>query len=80
MAWKVTTKNNGAIMSEFKQYRRKGFSELRPYISGEDVTNISIADVDDPETDMGMVARNPQNHKDQWYVARKYFEENLELI
>jgi hypothetical protein len=27
---------------------------------------------------MGMVARNPKNHADQWYVARKYFEDNLE--
>ncbi len=67
-------------MSEFKQYKRKGLSEMRPYLKGEDVTKISIADVDDPETDLGMVARNTQNHKDQWYVARKYFEENLELV
>jgi hypothetical protein len=27
-----------------------------------------------------MVARNPNNHKDQRYVARKYFEENFEAI
>jgi len=27
---------------------------------------------------MGMIARNPENHKDQWYVARKYFEDNFE--
>jgi len=66
-------------MTEFKQYKRKGLSEMRHYVSGEDTTNISIADVDDPETDMGMVARNPKNHNDQWYVARKYFEDNLEL-
>ena len=30
------------------------------------------------ENRVGMVARNPQNHKDQWYVARKYFEDNFE--
>ncbi len=65
-------------MSEWKQYKRKGLSEMRPYVSGEDMTNISVAEVDDPETDMGMVARNPQNHDDMWYVARKYFEDNLE--
>lgn len=67
-------------MSKFKQYRRKGFSEMRPYEKGEDLTKISVALVDNPETDMGMVARNPQNHDDQWYVARKYFEDNLELV
>jgi hypothetical protein len=67
-------------MLGFKQYRRKGLSEMRPYVKGEDTTSISIADVDDPDTDMGMVARNPKNHKDQWYVARRYFEDNLELV
>jgi hypothetical protein len=24
------------------------------------------------------VARNPNNHEDLWYVAKKYFDENLE--
>lgn len=67
-------------MSEFKQYKRKGVSELRPYIKGEDLSAISVSGVDNPDEDMGMVARNPLNHADQWYVARKYFEENLELV
>ena len=67
-------------MDIFKQYKRKGLSEMRPYILDEELTNISVAEVDDPTTDMGMVARNPQNHEDQWYVARKYFEDNLELV
>lgn len=66
-------------MADWKQYKRKGLSEMRPYILGEDLTNISVAAVDDPPTDMGMIARNPKNHADQWYVARKYFEDNLEL-
>jgi len=57
----------------FKKYRRKNYAEMRPYIKGEDLTNISVSNVDDPETDMGMVARNPKNHKDQWYVAKKIF-------
>jgi hypothetical protein len=26
-----------------------------------------------------MIARNPINHDDQWLVAKKYFEDNLEL-
>ena len=66
-------------MSEFKQYRRTGLSEMRPYILGEDLSNVSVSQEDNPETDMGMVARNPKNHADQWYVAKKYFKENLEL-
>ncbi|MCK4782765.1 MAG: hypothetical protein KAV87_03365 [Desulfobacteraceae bacterium] len=52
---------------------------MRPYIPGEDLSNISIAEVDIPELG-GMVARNPKNHKDQWYVAKQYFEDNLVLV
>ncbi len=66
--------------SEWQQYKRKGLSEMRPYIKGEDLTSVSVADVDDPENDMGMIARNPENHEDQWYVARQYFEDNLEPV
>ncbi len=67
-------------MSEFKNYRRKGHSEMRPYVKGENLTKISVSKEDNPEEDMGMIARNPKNHNDQWYVARKYFEDNLEEI
>lgn len=65
-------------MSEWKQYKRKGLSEMRPYVLGEDLTGISVSPEDDPPNDRGMIARNPKNHADKWYVARKYFEENLE--
>lgn len=65
-------------MEEWKQYKRKGLSEMRPYIKGEDLSNISVSPTDNPVEDLGMVARNPLNHLDQWYVARKYFEDNLE--
>ena len=64
-------------MNEFKKYRRTNVAEMRPYIQGEDLTNISVSDVDNPETDMGMIARNPKNHNDMWYVARKYFDDNF---
>ena len=67
-------------MSEFKKYRRTNIAEMRPYIKGEDLTDISVSDVDKPISDMGMIARNPKNHKDQWYVARKYFEDNFEQL
>jgi len=69
-------------MSEFKQYRRKGLSEMREYIPGEDMTGISVSDADKALDTLegGMIARNPKNHADQWYVAKKYFEDNLELV
>lgn len=63
----------------FKQYQRKGSAEMRPYVKGEDMTGISVSDADDPENDMGFVARNPDNHDDQWYVAREFAEKNYIL-
>lgn len=67
-------------MDNFKSYRRKELSELRPYIKGEDLYGITVSCRDNPETDMGMIARNPKDHKDRWYVCRKYFEDNLEEV
>ena len=64
----------------WKQYRRTGLSEMRPYIAGEDMSNVSVSPEDIPELDMGMIARNPKNHADQWYVNRGYFNENLEEV
>lgn len=64
----------------FRKYRRINVAEMRPYVAGEDLTSISVAETDDPPTDMGMIARNPMNHNDQWYVARQYFEDNFEEI
>ena len=73
----VGTKENS--MSEFKQYRHKGLTEMRPYIPGEGLEGVTVSKGDDPPNDLGMVARDPDNHDDQWYVRRKYFEDNFEL-
>jgi hypothetical protein len=43
------------------------------------MTNISINAQDDPGPG-GMIARNPDNYNDQWYVAKAYFEKNLEEV
>ena len=67
-------------MSEFKKYRRTNIAEMRPYVFDENLFEISVAEVDDPHNDMGMIAKNPNNYKDQWYVARKYFNDNFEEI
>ena len=67
---------------EYKQYHRKGLSELRPYIQGEDLTGVSISEADKQNgspKEGDMIARNPKNHDDKWLVAKKYFEDNLEL-
>ena len=69
-------------MSEWKKYVRKGESEMRPYVEGEDYTEISVSapDVANGSPKKGdMIARNPKNHDDKWLVAQAYFEDNLEL-
>jgi len=66
----------------WKQYKRKGLSEMREYEIGENVSHVSISEEDSKNGSPkigDMIARNPKNHKDQWLVAKKYFEENLEL-
>ena len=56
---------------------------MRPYLTGEDVSQVSISEVDkgkgSPKVG-DMIARNPKNHADQWLVAQQYFEDNLELV
>ena len=44
-------------MNEFKQYRRKGLAEMRPYVPGEDLSGVSVSEGDDPMNDLGMIAR-----------------------
>ncbi len=66
-------------MTNWKTYKRKGITEMRPYHKGEDLSGVSVSEADNPETDMGMIARNSENHKDQWYVAREYFETHYEI-
>jgi hypothetical protein len=72
-------------MSEFKQYRRKSISEMRQVIFGEDLTGVSISEPDKKLMKehpnvfaQGYIARNPKNHEDLWYVAKDYFDDNLE--
>jgi len=62
-----------------KNYRKKSIQPMRPYVLGEDVSLISISPEDSPEVG-GMIAVNPSNPKDQWYVAKKFFEDNYEEV
>lgn len=68
-------------MKQFTQYRRKQIAELRPYVVGEYVGDISISKEDlragSPKAG-DMIARNPKNHADQWLVAAAYFKDNFE--
>ena len=66
-------------MIEFEYYRKKLLQPMRPYILDEDMNGISVNKEDTPELE-GMVAFNPDNPEDRWYVAKKFFEENYEKI
>ena len=69
---------------EFKKYRRKQIAELRPYREGEmlsDRVSISAADRENGSPKTGdMIARNPNDHTDQWLVSKQYFEENFDPL
>ena len=70
--------------SEFKKYRRKQIAELRPYVSGEELSDrvsISAGDRDAGSPKEGdMIARNPENHDDLWLVSKEYFDANFEPL
>lgn len=75
-------------MSEFKQYRRSAIAELLPVTEDETfaalpLNGISISEIDlqngSPKI-VDMIARNPQNHDEQWLVAADYFEANFEEL
>lgn len=75
---------NNLNQNVFNKYSRKGLSELTPFKTFVgDMTNISISEQDkllsNEEFELGYIARNPKNHLDMWYVAKKYFDDNLEL-
>jgi len=58
-------------------YRKKGVQPMRPYVPGESLKSVSVSKEDTPELG-GMIAHNPKNPNDQWYIAKKFFEENYE--
>jgi hypothetical protein len=72
----------------FKSYRRKGITEMRPYVPGEDITGVSMSNVDREAgcpKEGDYIARNPDNHNDRWlvnatYFAKQQYEEVPELV
>jgi hypothetical protein len=68
---------------EFKAYKRIGEANARPYRPGEalsDRVSISPADQEAGSPKAGdMIARNPDNHDDQWLIAGDYFAKNFAL-
>jgi len=66
-------------MSNWRKYRKTAIQEMRAYVVGEDLSGVSVNKEDVPEQG-GMIARNPKNHEDRWYVAKDFFELSYEPV
>jgi len=64
-------------MNKYKKYRKTAVQEIRSYIPGEDLSNISIAPGEVPE-DGGFIARDRKGSK--WYITPEFVAENYELV
>ncbi len=62
-------------MDEWKNYIKQTLQPMRPYIPGENLVGVSLWEGDELE-EGGMIAQNPKDPKDQWYVAKQFFEDN----
>jgi len=68
-------------MSEWRKYQKKNAAEMRAYVKGEGMSGISISTPDAENgspKDGDYIARNPNDHNDQWLVSAAYFAENFE--
>ena len=62
-------------MEGYTDYRKKNVQPMRPYVPGEDLADVSVSNEDTPE-EGGMIACNPANTADKWYVAKDFFAAN----
>jgi hypothetical protein len=65
-------------MNPFRKYRRVVTQEMRFYVPGESLIDVLVFVEDIPE-EGGMIARDSNDSADQWYVAKKFFEDNYVL-
>lgn len=69
----------GYAPGEWRKFQRQSVQELRPWGPDVDMTKVSVSSVD---TQAGSpkagdwIARNPNDHADQWLVSARYFAEN----
>ena len=63
-------------------YRKKQLQELVEWNEDIEMDGVSVspADKENGSPKAGdMIAVNPQNNKDRWLVAKKFFDDNYEL-
>lgn len=66
------------MKDNIKLYRKKTTQAMRPYIPGEDLTDISVSVEDTPE-EGGMIAIGADNGAKR-YVSKTFFQENYEEV
>jgi hypothetical protein len=67
------------MSEEYRLYRKKVCQPMRPYVPGEDLTGVSVSECDTPMLG-GMIAMNPVNPTDMWYVSEEFFNANYEPL
>lgn len=72
-------------MSEetYVEHRRKQTSWLRPYVPGEDLDGVTVADSDVAKgspKEGDWIARNPDDHANRWLVEASFYQANLEPV
>lgn len=72
-----------ATEDQFVQYSRITIVEMRPYVEGEDMTNVYVDPVlvehGHPE-EGDMIARNPRDRDEMWLMTRENFSTNFETM
>lgn len=68
------------FMNGWQGYQRVATAEMRHWHPGLDMTGVSVSEADfhagSPKNG-DMIARNPDNHNDQWLVAFEYYQKNF---
>ena len=68
------------MIEKCEWYRKKGSTPMRPYMPGENLIGVSVSDENMPPKEGGMIAYDPTNPVDQWYISKAYFEEHYEAV
>lgn len=71
------------MSNKFSLYQKITVTEIRPYVVGEDVSGVNIADyyLSNGSPKKGdMICRNRSNPKDVWLVDKKYFSKHYAKI
>jgi hypothetical protein len=68
---------------QFVNYSRITIVEMRPYVIGEDMTNVyvdaALAEHGHPK-EGDMIARNPRDRGEQWLMTKENFSANFETM